>query len=119
MDQSMAVLCPRGFGVQSIRFFETLSAGRIPILISNNYILPLENHIDYPAFVWKIDESKIMQLPKEIAGFFESIRPPDINRLGTKARQTWLEHFAPAKRNEFIHKTLSEVLMRNYRLNKV
>ena len=47
MAQSVATLCPRGFGVQSIRFYETLSAGRIPILISDHYVLPLENLINY------------------------------------------------------------------------
>ena len=119
MAQSRAVLCPRGFGVQSIRFFETLSAGRIPILISNNYILPLENQIDYATVIWNIDESKVMQLPAEIAALFESMRRSDISRTGARARELWLEFFAPAKRHEFIQKSLAEVLARNYELNAI
>jgi hypothetical protein len=35
------VFCPRGFGNTSIRFFETLSAGRIPVTINTNTPLPV------------------------------------------------------------------------------
>jgi hypothetical protein len=34
------ILCPRGYGNTSIRFYETLSAGRTPILIESNGGLP-------------------------------------------------------------------------------
>jgi hypothetical protein len=34
------ILCPRGFGNTSIRFYETLSAGRTPILIDTDGGLP-------------------------------------------------------------------------------
>jgi hypothetical protein len=37
------ILCPRGFGNTSIRFYECLSAGRTPILIESNGRLPLVN----------------------------------------------------------------------------
>ena len=33
-------VCPRGNGVGSIRLFETMKAGRVPIIISNSYVLP-------------------------------------------------------------------------------
>lgn len=46
------ILCPRGFGNTSIRFYETISAGRTPILIDSDGGLPKlhsgqtwENHI--------------------------------------------------------------------------
>ncbi len=36
LDSSDYVLCPRGFGNTSMRFYEALSAGRTPILIETN-----------------------------------------------------------------------------------
>lgn len=42
------VLCPRGFGNTSIRFYECLSAGRTPIVIESNGGLPLVNE----EFAW-------------------------------------------------------------------
>ena len=117
INQSISTLCPRGFGVQSIRFFETLSAGRIPILISDNYSLPLENHINYSDFIWKVDEGKIMELPKEIAGLFESHSGTEIIERAKKAREAWQNMFAPPQRLRFIYRTLAEVLKNDYRLN--
>ena len=38
--RSKFILCPRGNGVGSIRLFETLKAGRVPVIISNGYVLP-------------------------------------------------------------------------------
>jgi hypothetical protein len=40
------VLCPRGDGNQSLRFYETLSAGRIPIIIDTDLKTPLDGQID-------------------------------------------------------------------------
>ena len=40
LTKSDYVLCPRGFGNTSMRFFETLSAGATPILINSGGINP-------------------------------------------------------------------------------
>ena len=93
INQSVATLCPRGFGVQSIRFFETLAAGRIPILLSDNYILPLENYIDYSTFMWKIGEGETMSLPNQLADLFESHSLDELIEKSDKARQTWQNFF--------------------------
>lgn len=40
LNRSDYILCPRGFGNTSMRFYEALSAGRTPILIESNGRLP-------------------------------------------------------------------------------
>ena len=40
-------VCCRGAGNFSMRFYQTLSCGRIPILIDTDMILPFENEIDW------------------------------------------------------------------------
>lgn len=40
LEQSEFVLCPRGIGVSSWRLFETMRAGRVPVIISDNWIEP-------------------------------------------------------------------------------
>jgi hypothetical protein len=37
---SKFVLCPRGVGVSSMRLFEVLAMGRVPVIIGDDYILP-------------------------------------------------------------------------------
>ena len=119
LSKSRSVLCPRGVGVQSIRFFETLSAGRVPVLISDDYMLPLDDHIDYSAIVWNIAESRILDLPDEIEKLFRSESDDEIGQRAEKARRTWQMYFRPSKRGDFVNLTLKEVLKRDYRLNAV
>ena len=51
---SFITLCPRGTGINSKRFYETMSYGRVPILISENCRLPLDDMINYEEFSFNI-----------------------------------------------------------------
>jgi hypothetical protein len=45
--RSRFVLCPRGQGTSSIRLYETLAAGRVPVIIADDWVPP--SGIDWPA----------------------------------------------------------------------
>ena len=60
--QSRFVLCPRGFGENSFRFFETISLGRIPIIISDSVEMPFEDIIDYDEFSFRIGEDDLREI---------------------------------------------------------
>jgi len=47
-------LCPRGAGNFSIRFYQTLSCGRIPVLLDTDSVLPFENEIDWNNLIVRI-----------------------------------------------------------------
>jgi hypothetical protein len=47
MTESHFNICNRGAGNFSMRFYQTLSAGRIPILLNTDMILPFENEIKW------------------------------------------------------------------------
>jgi hypothetical protein len=40
LGRSRFVLCPRGRGTSSIRLYETLAAGRVPVIISDDWVQP-------------------------------------------------------------------------------
>ena len=40
LARSRFVLCPRGRGTSSIRLYETLAAGRVPVIISDDWVAP-------------------------------------------------------------------------------
>ena len=40
IGRSRFVLCPRGLGVSSIRLYETLRSGRVPVIISDDWVPP-------------------------------------------------------------------------------
>ena len=61
MAQSKFILCPRGVGVSSWRLFETMRAGRVPVIISDSWIPP--NGPKWESFALFVKESEVGQLP--------------------------------------------------------
>jgi hypothetical protein len=50
--RSRFVLCPRGRGTSSMRLYETLAAGRVPIVISDNWVAPRGPDWDACSLRW-------------------------------------------------------------------
>ena len=46
-SQSMFTLCPRGYGPTSFRLYESINLGSIPIYISDNFLLPFQDKIEW------------------------------------------------------------------------
>ena len=46
-------MCPTGSGVQTTRFFETLYAGKTPVLIGRDWKAPFADIIDYNQFRYR------------------------------------------------------------------
>ncbi len=59
--RSKFVLCPRGHGTASIRLFEVLSAGRVPVIVADEWVPPRGPKWDDFAIRWP--SSKISELP--------------------------------------------------------
>lgn len=90
INNSMFFLCPRGYGLNSLRFFETLSFGRIPILISDHAKLPLQNTIDYNKIMIRLPEKEIHKLSEYVIKFMDE---NDMKKASKLARQTWMRYF--------------------------
>ncbi len=80
-------LCPRGNGVGSVRLFETMEAARVPVIISDGYVLPA--NIDWEACAIQVREKDLSRIPALLAA-----RQDDWTRLATNARSAWEEHFS-------------------------
>ncbi|MCP5509049.1 MAG: exostosin family protein [Chlamydiales bacterium] len=61
LSRSRFSLCPRGTGPSSIRFWESLQAGAIPVLIADAMTLP--SNFDWERCVINVPESKIATIP--------------------------------------------------------
>jgi len=51
MQSSHFIIASRGSGNFSMRFYQTLAAGRIPVLIDSDMIFPFENIIDWDRYI--------------------------------------------------------------------
>ncbi len=87
-DSDLA-LAIKGDGNYSLRFFEILSLGRIPLLIDTDTPLPLEDEIDYDAFILRVDYRKIHKLPKIINEFWQNMTEEKFIEMQKKARQAF------------------------------
>ena len=66
LEDTAFPLCPRGKGLNSIRFFESLRLGRIPVLVADDTKLPLESMLNYDDFVIRVPEKEIVFTDKYI-----------------------------------------------------
>lgn len=58
---SKYVLCPRGTGTSSYRLYETIQAGRVPVVISDQWVQPASSQWD---FVLRVRENQVARLPE-------------------------------------------------------
>jgi hypothetical protein len=67
MDSCTYAFAPKGDGNFSVRFFEALSLGKIPVVLDTQIVFPFENVIQYDDFVIKVSLENIDRIDTEIA----------------------------------------------------
>lgn len=85
MASSKFCLAPRGFAAWTVRTFEALASGCIPVIIADNNHMPLENHIDWRSISVLLHESDIPNLKAKLGGLSES----EISAKQKAIAQTW------------------------------
>lgn len=94
---SMTICCPRGTGRNSIRFYEALSMGRIPVLISDYAELPFADRIPYDEFVIRVPEHDIVHMADYVMGFFKTFSGTVVLEKMRMARRYWELYLMPSK----------------------
>jgi hypothetical protein len=89
MADSKFVLCPRGFGASSIRIFEAMSVGRVPVVIGDQWQRP-------PGVPWDklcvfVPERDVMRTPSILRRLED-----DALNMGKLARRMFNRYFAPS-----------------------
>lgn len=94
------VICARGHGNYSYRFYEALALGRVPIMLDTNCVLPFEDKLDWNKYVIRVpfrssmdeaadvidaavnkewpspqDIHRFWRMNLSLSGFFNNIRP--------------------------------------------
>jgi Exostosin family len=88
LRQTRFALCPRGFGPASIRIFEAMQAGCVPVIISDQWCAPVG--IEWDQCSLRLKESQIDQLPAMLERYADQS-----DQLGAAARRAWELHFSP------------------------
>jgi len=84
---SKFVLCPRGLSPSSIRLFETMRMGRVPVIISDPWVAPAGPQ--WNDFSIRIAEKNFADIPRILEE-----RESESVRMGDLARAAWEEWFS-------------------------
>ncbi len=95
--------CMRGFGNFSVRLYETLAMGRIPVQIDTNCSLPLRNFIDWEKHCIIVKENEIDKIGSKISEFNKNISQLEFINLQKSNRDFWEMYFTRVNYFAFIH----------------
>lgn len=86
------IVCVRGAGNFSTRFYETLSMGRIPVFVNTDCMLPLSQIIDWKQHVVWIDYDERNLIAEKIANFHKINNSISMKDVFLKNRFLWEKH---------------------------
>ena len=89
------ILCARGGGNFSYRFYETLSCGRIPLFINTDCVLPYDFEIDYKNYCVWVEDYEIYQTDKILHNFHDTLSEENFLSLQHNCRRLWQDYLSP------------------------
>lgn len=86
-NASKFVLCPRGMGTSSVRLFDTMRMGRVPVILSDEWVAP--EGPCWEKFSLRVPEREVAGIPALLeAGEEKAVE------MGRLARAQWQEWFS-------------------------
>ncbi len=92
IKKNQYTFCIRGGGNFSIRLYETLAMGRIPIQINTNCVLPLQNEIEWEKHCIIVYEKEISKLEDKLLKFHSKFSNEEFIELQKSNRKFWEEN---------------------------
>jgi hypothetical protein len=103
---SKFVLCPRGEGLSSIRLFETMSSGRVPVIIADDAKLPLEDKINYDDLIVRVPEDRLDLLESSMLEFEAT---HDLEKVSTQLSDIAEKYFHSQSLRNFLTASLENM----------
>ena len=86
------IVCIRGAGNFSTRFYETLAMGRIPVFVNTDCLLPLSQTIDWKQHVVWVEYEERHLIAEKISCFHNMQDATSLRDLFLKNRELWEKH---------------------------
>ena len=67
MKSSILTLCPAGYGRWTFRLIEAIQNESIPILLSDGYVLPFSDQINWNEYIYKINEKDMHEIEEIVS----------------------------------------------------
>ena len=82
-------VCVRGYGNWSVRFYETLACGRIPIFIDTDSSLPFDDTLDWRHYCVWVPEAEASRVGDYVREFHNGIPRADFRARQRECRTLW------------------------------
>ena len=86
--------CYRGAANYSLRFYETLCLGRIPLFINTNCVLPFAKKINWKDAILWVDQSEVGYLSEKIIDFHQSMTDKQFIEKQHWCREIWVKYLS-------------------------
>lgn len=90
MIESDYIICIRGAGNFSVRLYETLAMGRIPVFINTDCMLPIDDVLPWKEYVVWVEYDELNTLEHSILNHYNSLNKQKLNNHFLKNRNMWL-----------------------------
>lgn len=102
LRDSAFVVCPKGLGPTSWRFYETMMAARVPVIVSDNWLPARE--IRWEDFALQVPEAEIESIPSLCERNSHRAR-----EMGSRAREEWERHCSITQAFGWVGRRLQEI----------
>ena len=92
IQENPFTFCMRGAGNFSVRFYETLTLGRIPVIVDTNFELPFSKTINWDKHCIVVKED-FSDFEQKVKTFYNSISSEDFVQLQLDNRKIWENYF--------------------------
>ncbi len=89
------VMCVRGAGNFSYRFYEALSMGRIPLFVNTDCELPFAKQIDWRSHCVWVEEEEMDRAGSILREFHASLTAEQFHDLQRRNRKMWEDYLRP------------------------
>jgi len=93
LSETQFSLCPRGDNCGSVRFYESLSAGCIPVLLADGAELPLGRVLPWDDMIVRVPEAEARHWQTYVARWKAKRTDEELAILSQHNRQTWRDWF--------------------------
>jgi hypothetical protein len=94
--ESDYVVCVRGYGNWSVRLYETLACGRIPIFVDTDCVLPYDFAVDWKRYCVWVDAKDVSRIAEIVSDFHAGLTPEDFVERQHSCRRLWEERLSLA-----------------------
>ena len=105
------IFCFRGGANYSLRFYETLCLGRIPMFINTNCKLPFDNVVDWKNVILWIHANELDFMEEKICDFHNSMTNSQFIEKQKYCRELWVKYLSKQGFIKHFHDEIKQSLL--------